>query len=122
MTHKKTVYNLHKEFTIDDLHHLQNTLQHYGDDTSMEEQYIMSTPSTSAKLHVTTTVKGKFTERVLGGCLANIRYLDELYRYEILKGQGHVTVNKPVISIIYIVAHTWPLCSVQILVDGVNPR
>ena len=39
-----------------------------------------------------------------------------------LKGQGHVTVNKPVISIIYIVAHTWPLCSVQILVDGVNPR
>ena len=35
--------------------------------------------------------------------------------------QGHVTVNKPVISIIYIVAHTWPLCSAQILVDGVNP-
>ena len=39
----------------------------------------------------------------------------------ILKAQGHVTVNKPVISIIYIVSHTWPLCSVQILVDGVNP-
>ena len=35
---------------------------------------------------------------------------------------GHVTVNKPVISKIYIVAHTWPLCSVQILVDGVNPH
>ena len=40
----------------------------------------------------------------------------------ILKGQGHVTVNKPVISIIYIVVHMWPLCSVQILVDGVNPQ
>ena len=39
-----------------------------------------------------------------------------------LKGQDHVTVNKPVISIIYIVAHTWPLCSAQILVDGVNPQ
>ena len=33
-----------------------------------------------------------------------------------LKAQGHVTVSKPVISIIYVVAHTWP----QILVDGVN--
>ena len=33
-----------------------------------------------------------------------------------LKAQGHVTVNKPVISMIYIVAHTWPLCSAQILV------
>ena len=39
-----------------------------------------------------------------------------------LKGQGHVTVNNPVISMIYIVAHTWPLCSSQILVDGVNPQ
>ena len=39
-----------------------------------------------------------------------------------LKAQGHVTVNKPVISTIYIVPHTWPLCSAQILVDGVNPR
>ena len=39
-----------------------------------------------------------------------------------LQGQGHVTVNKPVISIFYIVAHTWPLCSAQILVDGVNPQ
>ena len=27
----------------------------------------------------------------------------------LLKGQGHITVNKPVISSIYIVAHTWPL-------------
>ena len=35
--------------------------------------------------------------------------------------QGHVTVNKSVISIIYIVAHTSPLCSSQILVVGVNP-
>ena len=41
-----------------------------------------------------------------------------------LKGQGqrHVTVNKPVISRIYVVAHTWSLCSAQILVDWVNPR
>ena len=37
-----------------------------------------------------------------------------------LKGQSHVTVNKPVISGIYIVGHTLPLCSAQILVDGVN--
>ena len=37
-----------------------------------------------------------------------------------LKGQGHVAVNKPVTSRIYIVSHTWPFCSVQILVDGVN--
>ena len=40
----------------------------------------------------------------------------------VLKAQGHVTVNKPVISGIYIVSHTWPLCSAQILVDGVNPQ
>ena len=39
-----------------------------------------------------------------------------------LKGQGHVTENKPVISSIYIVVHTWPLCSAQILVDGANPQ
>ena len=39
-----------------------------------------------------------------------------------LKGQGHITANKPVISMIYIVTHTWPLCSAQILVDGVNPK
>ena len=39
-----------------------------------------------------------------------------------LKAQGHVTVNKPVISMIYIVGHTWPLCSAQILVDGENPQ
>ena len=38
-----------------------------------------------------------------------------------LKAQGHVTVNKPVISVIYIVTHTWPWCSAQILVDRVNP-
>ena len=37
----------------------------------------------------------------------------------VLKGQGHVTVNKPVISIRYIVAHSWPLSSPQILEDGV---
>ena len=39
-----------------------------------------------------------------------------------MKEQGHVTVNKPVISMIYIVGHTWPLFSAQILVDGVNPQ
>ena len=38
------------------------------------------------------------------------------------KAQGHVTINKPVISMIYIITHTWPLCSAQILVDGVNPQ
>ena len=38
-----------------------------------------------------------------------------------LKALGHVTVNKPVISIIYVVVHTWPLCFAQISVDGVNP-
>ena len=49
--------------------------------------------------------------------------VDALGRVRIsLKGQCHVTVNKPVISMIYIVSHTWPLCSAQILVDGVNPR
>ena len=40
----------------------------------------------------------------------------------ILKAQGHVTVNKPVISVIYIITYTWPLCSAQSLVDGVNPQ
>ena len=39
-----------------------------------------------------------------------------------LKGQCHVTVNKLVISRIYIVSHTWPFCSVLILVDGINPH
>ena len=41
---------------------------------------------------------------------------------QMLKGQGHVTVTKPVISRIYTVGHMWPLCSAQILVDGVNPQ
>ena len=39
-----------------------------------------------------------------------------------LKGQGHVTVKTLVISIIYVVAHTLPLRSVQILAEGVNPQ
>ena len=37
-----------------------------------------------------------------------------------LKGHRHVTLNKPVISRIYIVSHTWQLCFSQILVDGVT--
>ena len=43
------------------------------------------------------------------------------FKFITLKGLGYVTVNKPVISMIYIIAHTWPLCSAQNLVDGVNP-
>ena len=39
-----------------------------------------------------------------------------------LKGPGHVTVNKPDISIIYIAVKKYPLCSAQILVDRVNPQ
>ena len=39
-----------------------------------------------------------------------------------LKGQGDITLNKPVIVRIYVVAHTWPLCSVRIFVDGVSPH
>ena len=39
-----------------------------------------------------------------------------------LKKLGQETVKKSVISIIYIAAHTWLLCSAQILVDGVNPQ
>ena len=52
-------------------------------------------------------------------------YFHEQKSYEspfTLKGQGDVTVNKPVISRIYIVAHMLPLCSAQILVDGVHPH
>ena len=49
---------------------------------------------------------------------ANLKHICHVSNW--LKAQGHVTVNKLVISIIYIVAHTWPLCSAQILVDGVN--
>ena len=49
-------------------------------------------------------------------------YTAQVLKIYCLKAQGHVTVNKPVISMIYIVSHTWPLCSAQILVDGVNPR
>ena len=36
-----------------------------------------------------------------------------------VNGQGHVTEDKPVTCIICICTHTRPLCSVQILVDGV---
>ena len=43
-----------------------------------------------------------------------------------LKGLDHVTVNRPVIPMIYIVvmifAHTWPLCSAQILMDRMNSQ
>ena len=38
----------------------------------------------------------------------------------VIKGQGQVAVNKPVTSRIYTVVNTWPSCSAQILVDGVN--
>ena len=38
------------------------------------------------------------------------------------KGLGHATINKPVISIVYIVADMCQLSSAQILVDGVNPQ
>ena len=51
-----------------------------------------------------------------------LSYIHDIFSVSNFKGQGHVTVNKPVISIIYIVARTWPLCSAQILVDGVNPQ
>ena len=39
-----------------------------------------------------------------------------------LKRQGHVTVNKAVISRIYIVVQMWPFSSEQLLVDEVNPH
>ena len=62
-------------------------------------------------------VKQTFSVKLLGVLL------DEnlSWKYH-LKGQRHVTVNKPVISMIYIISHTWPLCSAQILVDGANRR
>ena len=43
-------------------------------------------------------------------------------RVGMIKEAGSCNVNKPVIFIIYIAAHTWPLCSAQILVDGVNTQ
>ena len=52
----------------------------------------------------------------------NTKLSSQRYSYLTLQGRDHATVNKPVISIVYIVAHTWPLCSAQILVDGVNPQ
>ena len=39
-----------------------------------------------------------------------------------LKGLGHGTINKPVISTFYIVSFECPVCSAQILVDGLNPQ
>ena len=42
--------------------------------------------------------------------------------YHFFKIVSILTINKPVISIIYIVAHTWPSCFAQILMDGVNPQ
>ena len=48
------------------------------------------------------------------------RYYRHYSTCRALKELCHVTVNKPVISIIYIVVHTWPLYSEQILVDGVD--
>ena len=45
-----------------------------------------------------------------------------LWHENFLWGQGHVTVNRPVISIIYIVAHICSSRSAQILVDRVNPH
>ena len=55
--------------------------------------------------------------------MQEMKFVAEIYLgFPLLKGQGHVTVNKPVISIIYIVVHTWRLSSAQILVDGVNPQ
>ena len=45
--------------------------------------------------------------------------------YEIFyenQGLDHVTVNKPVLAIIYIVSGTCSLFSAHILVGGVNPQ
>ena len=63
--------------------------------------------------------KGLFHPAFLARVVSSLAFVVAIF---ILKEQGHVTVNKPVISIIYIVVHTWPLCSAQILVDGVNPQ
>ena len=39
-----------------------------------------------------------------------------------IKGARSRNRKKPVISRIYIVAHTWLLCSVENLMDGMNPH
>ena len=59
---------------------------------------------------------------LLCGALLYVIFSDVVRFVGNLKGQCHVTVNKHVISRIYIVGHTWPLYSVQILVDWVNPH
>ena len=41
-------------------------------------------------------------------CLLQLNCLETKDIARQLKGQGHVTVNKPVISRINVVAHTWP--------------
>ena len=57
-----------------------------------------------------------------GGAFVSESFVFRSVHWWALQGQGHITVNKAVISIIYIVVHTWPLCSAQILMDGVNPQ
>ena len=39
----------------------------------------------------------------------------------LIKGAGSRNRKQTCYLYIYIVSHTWPLCSAQILVDGVNP-
>ena len=60
--------------------------------------------------------KTRYSVRVL------LAFIRQQYVRDELKGLGHVTVNKSGISRIFFVAHTWPLCSAQILVDRVNPQ
>ena len=55
--------------------------------------------------------------KVLNSVSADTRTSDVFLWF---KGAGSRNLNKPVISIINIVALTWPLCCVQILVDLVN--
>ena len=45
----------------------------------------------------------------------------QLQAFERLKEMGQVTINKPVIAIIYTASDTCPLCPAKILADGVNP-
>ena len=67
----------------------------------------------------------KFYDGIVSYTLGELHLAPSLMKFYVGKRIFTIVAksfNKPVISMIYIVAYTCPLCSAHILVHGVNPQ
>ena len=90
------------------MHSLQKQCAHAKETSDLRSMQMQH--STSSLLKASTLNGRKFEILIAGNldltayCSLQIKAIDPAT----LKAQGHVTVNKPVISMIYIITHTWP--------------